>query len=83
MTKNHLEYLKQNDEELRKQLSGKTKYNMSYYLTPTEVFARCVELYIYFICGEKSSLVKSEYNQIYNCSDEYLKLIKDYFKCRI
>lgn len=39
-------FLKESDPETAKQLNGKTKYNLSYYLLPSEIFARCFEMYL-------------------------------------
>ena len=56
-----------------KKLTG--KYDMSYYQTPTEVFARCFELYCYKVLGVTNSLLKTEaeYNEFpYGISDNSL-----------
>lgn len=39
-------FLKESDPDTAKQLNGKTKYNLSYYLLPSEIFARCFEMYL-------------------------------------
>ena len=77
------EYLLKRSEAgdaLAKQLKGKTKYNLQYFQTPTEVFARSFELYATFILKEKSSILQQSYDAVYNTSDENLKHIKEYFE---
>ena len=69
------------DSEFGKQLRGKSQYNLEYYSTPTEMFARCFELYVYYVWGEDSSLLEKNYNQeAYECTKETLERIKDYFE---
>ena len=75
----HIRNCMESDDALAKALKSKTKYNMRYYLTPTEVFARSFELYAAYILNEKSSLLKQQYEGIYDTSEENLKLIKEYF----
>lgn len=41
-------------------LTGKTKYNLSYYLQPTEVFARCFEMYVVKCRNIDNSLCKPQ-----------------------
>jgi hypothetical protein len=77
-TKHLLECMKQSDQ-LAKELKSKNKYNLSYYRTPTEVFARCFELYAYYVWGVKNSLLKAEYGGVYDCSEENIRKIKAYF----
>ena len=68
------------DSEFGKQLRGKSQYNLEYYSTPTEMFARCFELYVYYVWGEDSSLLEKNYNQeAYECTKENLERIKTYF----
>ncbi|WP_145950155.1 LPD1 domain-containing protein [Paenibacillus sp. Y412MC10] len=59
---------------------GKTKYNRSYYLEPTEVFARSFELYLSVCKGIESSFLKEKYDSpIYPKSSSYLEAIQIYF----
>ena len=60
--------------------SLKGKYNLAYYLTPTEIFARCFELYIAKILGVKNSLVPDVFKEgIYPQHEEFLQMVKVYF----
>lgn len=45
---------------LKKTLMGTSKYNLDYYLKPTEVFARCGEIYMTRIRGIKNSLCRPD-----------------------
>ena len=38
-------------EERQKVLKGSSKYNLKYFLKPTEIFARCGELYVKEVRG--------------------------------
>lgn len=66
---------------VKARLSGGTKYNLSYYLTPTEVFARCGEIYLTRICGVDNSLVKpdSECGFAYPADEKLDELIKEFY----
>lgn len=69
------------DKELDKALSGNSKYNLKYYLRPTEIFARCGEMYLQRIKGVKSSLLKPALEDLfaYPESDAFNEMIKKYF----
>ncbi|WP_026801545.1 hypothetical protein [Pontibacillus halophilus] len=59
--------------------NGKTKFNASYFLQPTEVFARSYELYLWHK-GIRSSFMKSAYSgPEYPNHDEYIARISLYF----
>lgn len=61
--------------------SLKGKYNLAYFLTPTEIFARCFELYIAKVLGVKNSLVPEEFREgIYPQDDSFLEMVKIYFE---
>ena len=70
------------DKELDKALSGSGKYNLKYYLRPTEIFARCGEMYLQRIKGVTSSLLKPalEDQFAYPESDEFNEMVKRYFE---
>ena len=68
----------QNDA-FAKRLRGKTKYNLTYYLTPTEIFARSFEMYAYYVWGQRGSFLRETYGEEYDCSEESIKRIKAYF----
>lgn len=59
----------------------KGKYNLNYYLTPTEIFARCGEIYVSRIKGVKNSCVKPDENLsfAYPKDEELERLINEYF----
>jgi len=68
------------DEAFGKELSNKSKkYNKDYYLIPTEIFARCFELYCKEIKGIKNSLTPSTWGPAYPTGLNFISKIKDYF----
>lgn len=79
-TKDYLETLSKRDDKLGEMLQKKSKYNLNYYLTPTEMFARGFELYVYYILNERSNLLREEYGGVYNTSNEYIQLVREYFQ---
>lgn len=72
---------KEGNEAVKEKLQGTSKYNLAYYLTPTEIFARCGELYLTKIKGISNSLVEPDTRTYfaYPEDEELLELIKDYF----
>lgn len=69
------------DEVFGKTLSNKnSKYNKDYYLIPTEIFARCFELYCKEIKGIKNSLTPSAWGPPYPTEQNFISKIKDYFE---
>lgn len=66
---------------LKKQLEGKSKYNLKYYLEPTEIFARMGELYMSQVLGVRNSLIEQSYKGRfeYPSNPELLGYVKDYF----
>ena len=60
-------------------LKGKTKYNLQYYLMPTEVFARCFEMYVVRIRGIDNSLCKPEAGFAYPEDEELQAAMKEFF----
>lgn len=70
----------QREKALNEKLLGNGKYNLDYYLTATEIFARSFELYMSKILGVKNSLLPEEFEAgVYPQSEEFLALIRDYF----
>ena len=62
--------------------NGNTKYNKSYYLRPTEIFARSFEIYMSRFMGLKNSILETPggYESFcYPSDEEYLNLVKNYF----
>lgn len=76
-------YMKMWDNEggCKERLSGNTKYNMEYYLTPTEVFARCWEIYITRVLGLDFTLCKQDEEDsfAYPRDKELEEYVKYYF----
>lgn len=68
------------DHEYRLQLNGKTKYNRSYYFQPTEVFARCGEMFLVRHLGINNSLVEIQNDFVYPINDELKQAYTQYFK---
>ncbi len=57
------------NEKFKKEMMGSTKYNLTYFLTPTEIFARSLELYISYEKGVKNSLLETQ--EMYEAQPEY------------
>ncbi|MBU8908176.1 hypothetical protein [Desertibacillus haloalkaliphilus] len=68
------------NDPFRQQWEGKSKFNGSYYCMPTEVFARCYEVYVWNK-GIRSSLLKKDYSDkiIYMLEDTFVEQVKSYF----
>lgn len=66
------------DENIKKVMKGNTKYNFNYYTTPTEVFARCYEMYCKKELNVANSLIDAS-GIAYPDSAELDKKIKEYF----
>jgi hypothetical protein len=63
----------------RQRWQGKTAFNGSYYMQPTEIFARSFELYLHHK-GVKTSFLKSSYiDYEYPNDAAYLELVNKYF----
>lgn len=60
-------------------LKGKSKYNLDYYLQPTEVFARCFEMYVIRIRGIDNSLCRPNAGFAYPENERLMELIKDFY----
>lgn len=61
-------------------MNGKGKYNLSYYLIPTEIFARVFELYVKEILKVNNSLTPATYAAVYPTDEAFLNEITTYFK---
>ena len=66
------------DEGAQKKMKG-SKYDLNYYLTPTEVFARCGEIYLARIWCVKNSLIGSTDGFAYPRDKELERLIDRYY----
>lgn len=75
----------QKSDSMYKQLNGGTKYNLDYYLTPTEIFARSYEIYCSFVLGITNDLLPEEetfrkQSAVYPVENErYMKELTAYF----
>lgn len=58
----------------------KGKYNVKYYETPTEVFARCFEIYVHRIIGMDNSIIDDCTGFAYPDDPGLNKMIKGYFQ---
>lgn len=68
------------DKTLYKRLNKSSlKYNLAYYLHPTEVFARCGEIYLVRILGIDNSIVQPENGFAYPKSKKLEEKIACYF----
>ena len=79
---NELDKALEKDEALQKRLKSNSKYNRSYYTMPTEIFARCFEIYVSLCLGVKNSIVPATFSQegIYPTNKEMLDAISHYFE---
>lgn len=73
------EDMKNASEEQKRVLQGKSKYNLSYYLIPTEIFARCGEMYMVRHRKVNNSLVKDDGEFGYPKDDILDRMISRYF----
>lgn len=73
------EYVRRNKNGDAKVLKGKTKYNLKYYLQPTEVFARCFEMYVVRIRKIDNSLCKPQGGFAYPDDECLMKLIHEFY----
>lgn len=62
------------------QMNGKTKYNLSYYLNPTEIFARSYEIYVKEILKVSNSLAPHTFGDPYPTDPEFIATVKRYFE---
>jgi len=61
----------QGDSVVNAQMNGKSKYNLSYYLKPTEIFARSFEIYCSIVLGICNDLLPVNFNaNVYPYEDE-------------
>lgn len=69
----------ENNVDLKKNLKG--KYDLNYFLIPTEIFARCGEIFLSRIMGIDNSLIKpeEEKNFAYPDNKELNNLITEFF----
>lgn len=79
--KNYMDLVIKTDSDAAKMLLGKTKYRLSYFIEPTEIFARSFELYLVKIKGVCNSLTPpdTELNWQYPTDDTFLAAVKFYF----
>ena len=73
------EYVAKGKKEEVAVLKGKTKYNLQYYLMPTDIFARCFEMYVVRIRKIDNSLCKPESGFAYPEDEKLMYLITSFF----
>ena len=76
-----LDKVLEQDEDLKKKLNSSGKYNRAYYTMPTEIFARCFELYVSQCLGVRNSIVPATFHNpaIYPTDAKMLDMISAYF----
>lgn len=62
------------------QLTGNTKYNLDYYLEPTEIFARCGEIFFRRILNVNSSLLNECHDFCYPTDQKLEEAITRYYQ---
>ena len=67
------------DSALKERLKGRGKYNLSYYLQATEVFARCFEMYLIRYMKIDNSLCKPAFGVEYPEDDMLNELVKIFY----
>lgn len=68
------------EDDTKKHLLGKSQYNLQYYLQPTEIFARCGEMYFSCIHQIHNSLLVPKYGFAYpKENEELMKMIDIYY----
>lgn len=72
------EYQRKSSETEKKILKGSSKYNLKYYLQPTEVFARCFEMYVVRARNIDNSLCRPG-GFAYPEDEKLMVLIREYF----
>lgn len=58
---------------------GKGKYDRAYYKNPTEIFARCGEMYVSRVLGISNSLIKDVDGFAYPRKEKLMQLITEYY----
>ena len=66
-----------NVAESKKKLTG--KYDKKYYLTPTEIFARCFEIYVKHK-GLDNSIIEQEFDFAYPSDEHFVEMVTEYFE---
>ena len=69
----------ENDKAFSGMMKGKGKYNLSYYLIPTEIFARAFEIYVKEALKVNNSLTPATYEAVYPTDEAFLNEITNYF----
>lgn len=75
--RNRYEFLLRSNPSIAEQ---KGKYNLDYFLEPTEIFARSFEVYMAKCMEMDNSLLPDSFSEVYPISDEtYMEAVKTYF----
>ena len=77
----HFDNALEKDKALQKKMKSGSKYNRAYYTMPTEIFARCFELYVSQCLEVRNSIVPSTFQDsgIYPANAKMLNEISRYF----
>lgn len=72
----------ESDEHLQKKMKSGSKYNRAYYTMPTEIFARCFELYVSQCLMVRNSTVPASFPEagVYSTDSAMLAAISHYFE---
>lgn len=78
---NRYSYVLNGNAENIKKVCGSSKYGLDYYLMPTEVFARCAEMYLVRVLKVENSLVKPDDTKSFAYPDDEVLMedIEEYF----
>lgn len=79
MYKLHLERVMGDNSYVSTQLNGAGKYNIAYYLEPTEIFARSFELYLAKCKMVSNSLLPEEFSWAYPVDSAFLDAVGKYY----
>lgn len=72
--------MKMKDSQVKERFAGSEKYNLSYYSKPTEIFARCFELYCRKVLMIDNDLLPDSFEEmIYPADDGFLQAVTEYF----
>jgi len=79
----HIHTCMVNDTEFSSRMKSKSKYNLSYFLNPTEIWARCFEIYFKIVLGIDNSLTPILDKDVYPTDEKMLALIDAYYSSKL